>query len=789
MIGSPLVIAALQQATLTGVVRDSVDLQPIAFAEVTATAAANGETSVRGVADQYGAFFLPGLPSSSAIRVKVRAAGHAPWQGSYEEVPGEPIRVLLERAPIALRSLEVTGNRSGDPIALSRDAFVFDSVLIRSLPPILESDVLRATVVSPSASAPSDYSSVPFIRGGTSAGTPVMLDGVRLFNAIHLGGFISAVNAEVVERATLLAGSGGDGLVVGSLSGAIDIATRDGSRERRRISGSVGVGSSRLALEGPVGDNASYLLDGRRTYLGFFTDQLEQYDVVEHDLPYFFQDVHGKLTFDLGGVRRLSFSGYANTEELTTYDAQETLALGMQATNVAFSGHFRDRLGNSGVVDATVGYSRFANDLEFLGGAGRGGEDGDTADVPREILLYGEGSMGEARADLRLTWRAEKAVITVGAQGIRFATDHDYDATAALDWNEDDTYFAPLSLGRSHLRLAGYASADIDLSGGYQARTGVRVDRFNGFATTVGPFAELGYAGDWWSARVSASRSYQELASVRNEEALVSSFLAYDILVPVTEGPMPRNTEVSIGWQGTTGQLRVRLDAYARWLADLRLPDPGRKPISSIVLGDPDEWHLSTGTARGIESSWSWRSEAGLAILGSYRWATVSRRVGAEGEVDGPIFGDVYRPRFHRNHELELGVSYRRGASLWSARYSLRSGQPVTPSEAIVPFRRQGPRGAGPSGRSPTQLLVLGGDYNSVALPFYRRIDLGWRYETDIRWLGGGSVSPYVSVANLLNAPNVVGWLVQRGWYSADVERVYLRQLPMVPFVGVEFRF
>lgn len=778
MIGAPLVIAALQQATLTGVVRDSLDLQPVAFAQVTATAAADGATSVRGVADQYGAFVLPGLPSSSEIRVVVRAVGHAPWQRSYGEVPRDPIRVLLDRAPIALQPLEVTGNRGGDPIALSRDAFVFDSVLIRSLPPILESDVLRATVVSPSASAPSDYSSVPFIRGGTSAGTPVMLDGVRLFNAIHLGGFVSAVNAEVVERATLLAGSGGDGLVVGSLSGVIDVATRDGSRERRRISGSLGVGSSRLALEGPIGDNVSYLLDARRTYIGTFTNLLEKRDVVKHDLPYFFQDVHGKLTFDLGGVRRLSFSGYANTEDLTTFDAEETLALGMQATNVAFSGHFRDRLGASGIVDATVGYSRFANDLEFTGGAGRSDEDGDTADIPREILLNGEGSMEEARADLRLTWRAEEAAITVGAQAIRFVTDHDYAATAVLDWDESKTYFAPLSLRRSHLRLAGYMSADIDLTGGYKARTGVRADRFNGFATTVAPFAELGYASDWWSARISASRSYQELASVRNEEALVSSFLAYDILAPVTDGPMPRNTEVSIGWQGTTGQLRVRVDAYARWLANLRLPDPGRKPLSGIVLGDPDAWHVSTGTARGIESSWSWRTEAGVALLGSYRWATVSRRVGAEGEV----YRQVYRPRFHRNHELELGVSYRRGASLWSARYSLRSGQPVTPSKAIVPFREQGPSGF-------TELLTLGGSYNSATLPFYRRIDLGWRYESDIGWFGGGSVSPYVSVANLLNSPNVVGWVVQRGWYNANVERVYVRQLPMLPFAGVEFRF
>ena len=37
MVSTALAIAALQQATLTGVVRDSVGLEPIAFAWVTVT--------------------------------------------------------------------------------------------------------------------------------------------------------------------------------------------------------------------------------------------------------------------------------------------------------------------------------------------------------------------------------------------------------------------------------------------------------------------------------------------------------------------------------------------------------------------------------------------------------------------------------------------------------------------------------------------------------------------------------------------------------------------------------
>jgi len=258
MVGTALAIAALQQATLTGVVRDSVDLEPIAFAWVTVTRTGGEAAPASASSDRFGAFVVPAIGGAGPVRVEVRAFGYSVWAQTYEAVPSDLLRVLLAPAPFGLEALEaIAAGRAGDPLSISRDAFVIDSVVLRSIPTILETDVLRATAVSPSASASSDYVSVPFIRGGTSDGTPVLLDGVRLFNAYHLGGFLSAVNAEVVDRATLLTGPGGDGFAIGSLSGAIDIATRDGSRDRMRTSGALGLASARLSVEGPAGASVS----------------------------------------------------------------------------------------------------------------------------------------------------------------------------------------------------------------------------------------------------------------------------------------------------------------------------------------------------------------------------------------------------------------------------------------------------------------------------------------------------------------------------------------------------
>ncbi len=749
--------------TLTGVVRDSANLEPVAFARVTATPLGS-EAVAAAVSDRYGAFVMPSVPASVPVRVDAGLSGYA-WTRTYDTLPTDPIRVLLGPAPIDIEGLDVVGSdRPGDPISLSRDGFVIDSALIRSLPTILEADILGAASLSAMASATSDYASLPFIRGGTSDGTPVLLDGMRLFNAFHLGGFIAAINPELVERTRLLAGSGGEAVAIGSLSGAIDIATRDGSREAQRMAGSLGLSSSRFSVEGPVGESVSYMVGGRRAWLDGLTQALARNGVIDDHFPYSFGDLHAKVTTDLGGVRRLSVTGYLNSEsdgQTSTIPDQEIRERAYTLRNATFSAHYRDRLGANGIVDANLGHSGFTSDLLYQ-------EQTLRPLLPPDVRLVGDGSMSEARADLRVTWHPGRATIMAGSQATRFQTRHEYAFLGPVDGGNAGyitRFLSPLNLRASQWRLAAYTSVQVPLRAGFSTRAGLRIDRFQGLATTLAPFAELDYVASWWHARITGSRSYQALSSLRNEEALTARIIAYDLLVPVRATPVPRNTEFSIGWEGSRGGLRVRLDAYTRTLDHLRLPDPEAYAGAEPVLRDPSLWAMAKGVAQGFEASWSWIRARGISVLGSYRWASVSRTVGSQ----------VYTPRFHRDHELELGSSYRHGASSWSARVSLRSGQPDTPWLAVVTGREH--LGGW------IRRVLLAGEYNSAKLPPYARIDVGWRREIEVSRFGGGSVVPYVSVANLLNRSNVVGWR------TSHKRRRYKMQLPIIPSIGAEFRF
>ena len=756
-------------ATLTGVVRDSGSLEPIAFARV-AVSTTGGETdSASGSSDRFGAFVIPTAPVGQ-VHIEATAFGYARWTRDYDELPSGLLEILLVPAPILLDS---AGGRSrgppGRPDLGLRDAFVVDPAMIRAMPTVLETDVLRVLTMSPSASAPSDFVSMPHIRGGTSDGTPVMLDGVRLFNPFHVGGFLSAVSADAVDHAALLPGSGAGAQHIGSLSGAIEIATRDGVRDRHRVAGAVSLASSRLTVEGPLGGSTSYLIDGRRTYIDLLSQALAWVRVIDEPFPYSFSDVLAKVTRDFGGFRRLSVTGYLNSEGIE-YENKADVGRGEEVTsrddydwgNAAVLAHYRDRLGGGAFLDLTVGHSSFGNDQMRVQ---------NLHQPMADTSVSGGGHMKEDRADLRATWHLPRGTLTAGAQALRFTGHHDYRLTRLED------ILPLLHLSDQQWRIGLFANVHAPLGRTWNTRAGVRLDRFAGVASTLAPFAELNYAGAWWEARISAGLSYQALSSLRNEESVRASFIAYDLVAPVDSGPVPRSSAVSAGWEGSRGAWRLRLDAYANKLDYLRLPVPPKDPLEELVLGDPSLRLVGSGTATGVEATWSWAGGP-LSTVGSYRWSRVRRTVDSM----------TYVPRFHRDHELEFGAALESGRSLWSARFSLRSGQPTTPILGIMPIGHHNS-----AGNTETRWVLLEGDFNAGRLPHYLRLDLGWRRRQQGPSAGGRVVMPFISLTNLFSAPNVLAADVKvdvdEGGRGIGVDSHYLPQMPMLAFFGVEFRF
>ncbi len=734
----------LQQTVVAGVVRDSVGLTPLEGARVTVEWADDTRMAT-GVTDSYGAFMIPGVEGGpGGVHLRVELPEYALWERAFHILPEDAVNVVLTALPAELEGLEVTGvaTWSGGPLSGLPDRYLVDTEMVRTVPTVVVADVMRVTELSPAASSTTDMASVPYIRGVAAYGTPLLLDGIRLFNPLNLAGFFSSLPPSAIASVEVVPGSAGEGIGTGSLSGAMRVSTRDGSHDRRRVVAEIGALSSGVTVEGPIGGGKSYLVAGRRSYIDAFARGMEMLGLRDRGFPYFFQDLLAKIVADRGDMERLSVTGYLSTESFNDLDDAtgcpsrmhgapgngshfeeeewEGMLRDTDLSSGAVSVLYRQRIGSGGIVDATVGHSWFRNWAYELDYCSPGWPPTDTAAID-------DGGMRQTSAEVRATWRSRLATMVAAVQASGFAVDQESRGSTTLD------YYSYMDIDGSLGRLAAYATVAAPLGAGVVLGGGLRADHFVGLESTASGYAELSYELGSWSARAAASSSRQALGSLRAEERPDAIETSFDLLFPVGESPVSSNTELTVGVGGTLGALRLRVDGYLRELDHLRLIEPHEQGWQTPIQ-TPDEWHRGSADMGGVEVSWSLVRRRGLSLLGGYRWARVVYETGLRGR---------YTPRFHRDHELELAPSLRYGAHTWSARVSLRS-----------PIAR--------------------------GLPIYHRVDVGWGRDV-------GSWAIRASVANLFFTRNALGI-----WPPREPGGDELRQdgitVPL-PFLTAEFQW
>jgi hypothetical protein len=273
--------------------------------------------------------FRPNVPAGH-WRVRITAVGYEALEVGAEVPASGVIRLDLEllARPVQIAPVEVQANAArGDVGGASRaagpGAVRLSGDALRAVPMAAEPDIIRALQSLPSVAAASDFSSALYVRGGSPDQNLITLDGVPLFNPYHLGGLFGAVDPDVVQSASVVAGAfaadTGD-----RLSSVIDIRTRDGGRDRTRGFGAVGLVSSRAGLDGPLpGGRGSYLVSARRTYLDLFTRGAEAMGLIPFSLPYRFTDAQLKAVYDVGPLGRLSATAYINDETLVLRPRRE----------------------------------------------------------------------------------------------------------------------------------------------------------------------------------------------------------------------------------------------------------------------------------------------------------------------------------------------------------------------------------------------------------------------------------------------------------------------------------
>jgi hypothetical protein len=759
MYGLILIVGALQAgASIQGTVRTQSTLEPISGASVSLP-----ELRRTVVTDSLGGFVLADVPAGR-WRIDARAFGYASHaltvvsagSGTYHldfELAVRPFRLggVSVVAPGTASGINATALDPAGPPPMR----MAGAGELKYVPGVAEPDLLRALHVLPAVATISDFSNALYIRGGASDQNVVLLDGVPILNPYHLGGLFSAVNPDAVNAVDVWTGSLPASSPADRLAAAVQIQPRSGSRERMQMRGTIGLISSQLTLDGPLpGGKGGYLVSGRNTYLDLIADAAYATGLLPGTVPYGFSDVLARVDRELGPLGSISWSAYLNREAIAAPgrsapepDGELDFDWGSRMSVLTV----RRPLGNTWLAQLRFGYTDFFGGFVGWEHTSQVRSCPDCPDQPLEtVTVDGTSLTRRLSAELDLVWYARAHQLRLGGGWADWKVHHDVE----LDGVEEDALISELD-GRERTRTyTAYFEDEWNVAPRLHLRAGVRLLDAGAIGRAWLP--RLGARitlDDAWALSAGAGRYAQALRGMRDDESVISSFIAYELLsLQPQQAGLAEADDVVLGVQFTRPRLSARIDAYARRMRNLVLGPRVGDPLDTPAL-ITDEYRIGQGTSQGVEAMARWQLTA-VDLGFNYALAHTQRRVGSV----------TYTPRFERQHRLDLTSVYRASTrTLLSARLTLASGQPYTPALTARP--------------------------NSARMPGYARLDVAARRSSRKRWFGRETaITPYVQILNVLNSKNV---MIATPATDPSGKPLFdsWPQFPILPTFGVEWTF
>lgn len=198
-----------------------------------------------------------------------------------------------------------------------------------------EPDVLKTIQLLPGVTSAGEGASGFNVRGGAADQNLILLDEASIYNSSHLFGFFSVFNPDAIKDLRLYKG-GIPAKYGGRVSSVLDIYQKEGNKEDFKLSGGIGLVSSRLLAEGPIG-KGSFLIGGRGTYAHLFLK------ATDNPNSAYFYDLNTKISFPINENNKLFLSGYFG-RDIFDVDGSFVNTYGNAVFNLRWNHLFSDRL-------------------------------------------------------------------------------------------------------------------------------------------------------------------------------------------------------------------------------------------------------------------------------------------------------------------------------------------------------------------------------------------------------------------------------------------------------------
>ena len=264
----------------------------------------------------------------------------------------------LEKEAITLEEVIVESRASDQNVnAVLMGIEELDAKSIKRLPTFLgEADVIKSLLFLPGVSTVGEGAGGFNVRGGGVGQNLILQDEAFIFNASHALGFFSTFNPDLIQGVTIYKGAM-PAQYGGRLSSVVDVKMRDGSYQKFKMKGGLGVVSSRLSLEGPIiNGKTSFIVGGRVTYSDWLLGLINVPEVQDSEVSFY--DFNARVSHNFGDKAKLTLSGYTGRDELTFSDE-----FGYEYQTDGVQVNLRNVLGEKLISSFSGVYSRYQSTL------------------------------------------------------------------------------------------------------------------------------------------------------------------------------------------------------------------------------------------------------------------------------------------------------------------------------------------------------------------------------------------------------------------------------------------
>ena len=530
---------------------------------------------------------------------------------------------------------------------------------VKSIPALMgERDVLKVIQLMPGVQSGSEGTTGLYVRGGGPDQNLMLLDGVPVYNASHLFGFMSTFNGDAIKSVELIKG-GFPARYGGRLSSIIDVRMKEGNMKKIQGDVTIGLISGRFNIEGPiVKEKTSFSFSGRRTWFDLFATPIQK-SVNKKKLStepkplttYNLYDINAKINHKFSNKSRLYLSSYLGNDKLTFSNEEPivkedgSLDWGNKILTARWNYQFSPKLFSNTTVYISSYDFDFQNEIIEL--AGTPNEVKDLYTSNSNIRDYG------AKLDFNYIPHPNHYIRT----GLKYGI---YNFTPTTTYSELKEGDNPVVSAKSESpkisgsELSAYIEDDMIISNRIKLNAGIHVANFavqNSNYTSLQPRAALSFLiNEKSSLKFSATKMTQFLHLL----ASPGLGLPTDLWVASTDKIKPENS-----WQYGVGYTRSLAKGYELTLEGFYKDMDNLLAYKSgfNFFSNSKDWEDKVDVGEGKSFGGEVLLEKTTGKTTGWIGYTLSKSTRSFPNIN---FGESFPYKYDRRHDIGLAITHKK---------------------------------------------------------------------------------------------------------------------------------